>query len=44
MQYILQARDEYITLKDGIAYTSKALSKIGRVKKFFYRVINTKDT
>ena len=44
LQYLLQYRDDVITLKDGIAHRVKGISKEGVVRTFFYNLINTKET
>lgn len=40
----MQYRDDVITLKDGLAYTGRGISKEGVSRTFFYSLINAKDT
>ena len=44
LQYSVEYRNDVVTLKDGVGYTSRSISKQGITRSFFYHIINYKNT
>ena len=44
LQYILEYHDAIITLKDGVGYTARGISKEKVSRTFYYPILNKKNT